>query len=362
MKVWKLLVLILVIVLAGGAVVSFIGRDDDSGGRLVTDLKKHEECVYNIATGAVSAADDPDGKGYEYFACEECGEMRRIVANHESGHYFRTLASGKKICSCGASLEFGDVTVVTKHEFSSVEGDDLWINALTENVLKDGKFVVSLVDGQRAVLTEIGGVEKNPTLSALTSGTYNGIAYDCVSFSFDLYYTGDTSVIEGGNFFNWRSFWRDGEKYCDDISMSVKPTNDGRLIVEDKYPLEENVVYRFTAILNPTTNEIFFIMNGGKYVGVLLYSGKAAYKVTDFWAAYFGRNKFYCADTSQFGLYVDNICAGYLDEVVDQKMVNVDTQCDHYFVAKGVIDSDHPASEAWKKYTCEDCGCWYYGH
>ena len=84
--------------------------------------------------------------------------------------------------------------------------------------------------------------------------------------------------------------------------------------------------------------------------------------MTDFWAAYFGRDKFYCADTSQFALYVDNIEAGYLDEVVDQSMVNTDTQCTHDFIIKGIIDSDHPAYEAWKKYTCKDCGCWYYGH
>ena len=365
MKNKRLFVVILVLffVFLGGALTVFVGMFGDfSGDRLYLPAEEHEECSFNLSTGVVPASEDPNGVGYEFFACSDCGELRKLTANHESGHYFRTFSNGEKYCACGAELLFGDVTVVTKHEFSSTEGEDIFINALANNVLENGKFVVSLVNGQRAVLTEINGVSKNFTMSALMSGAYNGLSYDFVSFSFELCYTGDATKITGGNFFNWRSFCQDGGRYYDDITMNLKPTSDGKLIVDDVYVLEDGVSYIFTAYLSPITNEIYFTMNGGKYVDVLLCSGIAAYKVTDFWAAYFGRDKFYCSDTSQFALYIDNIKAGYLDEIVNQSMVNVDTQCDHDFIVKGIVDYDHPAAEAWKKYTCKDCKRWYYGH
>ncbi len=354
--------LVLCLVLAGGALTALISSiDSPSGGRLMLPEVEHE-CVFSLSTGTVSAVDDPDGKGYEYFACAECGEMRKIAGNHESGHYFRKLSDGSTFCACGAYLKLGSTTNVMKHDFSTLEGDDVYINALSQDVLVNGEFVVSLVNGQRGVLTQVGGNTFNEKLTSLASGVYEGRELDFVSFSFELHYTGDVSAITGGNFFNWRSFREDDGRYYDDLKFSLLPNAEGKLLVDDRFALEEDTVYTFTSLLNPITNDVTLYLNGGGYINTVICSGKAVYKVNKVWGVYFGRPQFYCADTSQFALCVDNIEAGYINEVVDTSLVNEVHECDHDFTVKGVVDYDHPASESWKKYTCKDCKRWYYGH
>ena len=115
-------VLVLCLVLIGGAMTAFVGmRNFSSDGRLLLPPEEHETCVFNISTGAVPAASDPDGVGYELFACSECGEMSKVIANHESGHCFRTL-NGVKVCACGALSETIGKSL-GKNEFSSLKED-----------------------------------------------------------------------------------------------------------------------------------------------------------------------------------------------------------------------------------------------
>lgn len=368
MKIWKLIAIIMAIILAGGAVASLIGRGDGSEGRLIAELK--EPCTFNVATGTVPAAEDPAGKGYEYFACEECGEMRRVVANHESGHYFRTLSNGEKFCACGAKL---DITkqILAKNEFSSRNEDitifglnhDYYLGDFDNDSMPDA-LKISKSQGQFFLRPQ-----DNAILTALLKEDEWKDKISSINFAFDFKYTGTylpTGEWTGASvikyvFMNYQysTSWL--------FALCLEPV-DGKISVyecdtpDHAVTLLPDVEYTFDFLIDPITQRVCVTIEGGALQRTVLFDEIVTYPpFSELFQIAFGRSTFYCSDDS-YALYIDNLKIGCSLYTVDEGSVNEENKCDHDFKVKGVVDYDHPASEKWKKYTCKDCKRWYYGH
>ncbi len=351
MKIWKLIVIIMAIVFAGGVVVSLIGRGDGSEGRLVAAELK-EPCVFNVATGTVSAAEDPDGKGYEFFACEECGEMRKIVANHESGHYFRTLSKGEMGCACGATFADCQEDAVLKNDFTyGTASYDLSLSYLADAFIENDMWKVSYINGQAALYAS-----ENSDFVSMLKGEYDGNIVTKLKFSFDILYTG--SFTASGTFLNWQMgfpfelyFGNDGNGKL----LAYKKGNSANAIT-----LTPDVLYTFTLNYDYSTERMLMTVKGADLSELVVFEVSQPLTTT-FTMIGITRSNFFCSDGT-YSLYMDNMTVGYEGLTLDESKVNEENLCDHNFKVKGIVDYDHPASEAWKKYTCKDCGCWYYAH
>ena len=345
--------LVLCLVLAGGALTALVSTiGGSSGGRLMLPEVEHE-CVFSLSTGTVSAAEDPDGKGYEYFACAECGEMRKIAGNHESGHYFRTLSNGKKMCACGALLVRHQEDAVLKNEFTygtAIADYDLNLSYLSDGFIENDMWEVSRINGQAALYAS-----SNPDFMSILKGAYNGDVVSELNFSFDILYTGNFTAK--GVFLNWQMgfpfellFDNDGNGKM----LAYKSYNKSNAIL-----LNPDVLYTFTLNYNYSTERMLMTVKGADLNEVVLFEVNQPLTTT-FTMIGISRNAFFCSDGT-YSLYMDNMTVGYVGLTLNESQVNTTNLCDHNFAVKGVVDYDHPASEKWKKYTCKDCGCWYYG-
>ena len=366
MKMWKLIAVIMAIIFVGGAIVTLFGRNDDSDSGLSVDLKKPEKCVYNISTGTVSAADDPDGKGYEYFACEECGEMRRIVANHESGHYFRTLSNGEKMCACGAILNSTDGGGLKNDFTAGTTTHPIALSWLSDAFISNGKWAIHKTcsqEGKQAALY----ASNNETIAKMFQGKYGESNVTGIDISFKLMYEG--TFNRSGVFMNWQ--YGAGSVNAPFYQLYLV-NEDGEFGVcyeqssfYQRYVLTSGVEYTFDFHIDYETLQATMTVQGADLEKSVIFEKVATRQMLDeFRMMGISRYEFFCSETSDgsYKLYMDDLTIGCQVESINTEQVNEENLCDHDFTVKGIIDYDHPASEAWKKYTCKDCGCWYYGH
>ena len=64
--------------------------------------------VFKVSTQVVTAEEDEVlGKGYEILACtqEGCKQLKKVVANHETGHYFELVEGTAYACACGQTAQ-----------------------------------------------------------------------------------------------------------------------------------------------------------------------------------------------------------------------------------------------------------------
>ena len=372
MKLFKLIVIIMVIVLAGGVVVSLIGRNEKTDEKLLVDIEEPEFCVYNFSTGAMSATDDPNGKGYEYFACEDCGNLKKVVANHESGHYFRTLADGSKFCACGATLEIEEKKIGKNYFSSKSEAliiDHMELGDYLVDLNDDGTddvFDVSLRNGQFFLRPN-----SNSMFETLLMGCDDvGNVIDTMRVTFKFWYTGTFEPTGSwtGNvnntyvFLNYQFETRVfASLYFEPIDGKIKAY--GEVGTENYVVLSPDVEYTFNLEVDVVGKRLVLTVEGGDISSpkVMFDLKSEQPPLTDLFQIGIGRETFYCSD-GRYGLYMDDLELGCSLFTVNDEKVNDAGYCDHDFKAKRIIDYDHPASELWKKYTCKECGCWYYGH
>lgn len=363
---------VLSLVLTGGALTAFISAiGEPSSDRLLALPEEHEECVFKLSTGAVPAAEDPARKGYEYFACAECGEMKKIAGNHKSGHHFRELSDGSISCACGASLDTVN-KLLGKNEFLQ-NNEDIYILYLDKgdylvDLDNDGAndaLNVAAREGQFFLLPE-----RIPYLYQLLSGKDDvGNVIDSLNISFDFQYTGEFSpqgVYNGPDFqkYIFMNYQYQGSFL---FSLYFEPV-DGKIKVYDSgtpdvaVTLSPDVKYSFDLLVEPESQHLFLTVTGDELPTKVLFDVISPYPpLSDVTQIGIGRGTFYCADDS-YGLYIDNLEIGCSLFEANETSVDETYHCDHDFIAKGVVDYDHPASERWKKYTCKDCGFWCYGH
>jgi hypothetical protein len=144
--------------------------------------------------------------------------------------------------------------------------------------------------------------------------------------------------------------------------------SDGKILVyecatpDNCVLLSPGVSYHFELFVEPNTQRLFMAVEGGDLAKKILFDIIATVPpLSELTTIAFGRSTFYCADGT-CSLYIDNLFIDCSCYVVNETAINTEGLCVHNFKAKGIVDNDHPASEAWKKYTCKECGCWYYGH
>ena len=358
--------LVLCLVFAGGALTALISSiGGSSGGRLMLPEVEHE-CVFSLSTGTVSAAEDPDGKGYEYFACAECGEMRKVAANHESGHYFRTV-NGKQVCACGAQIGIYERNL-GKSEFSSLNESIsvtyLNDNSCLEDLDGDGEFDVWNLSAKNTQY--LLKPDNNDGLYELLTGNDDyGNVIDSLKISFAFFYTGVFAPDVSVDNMTWIFINYQQPNFLFALCFEEQ---EGKILAYQKNDrgnsvlLEPDVRYQFDLNVEPTTQRLIMTVEGDGLPKKVLFDMIANYPpLSDLLQIGIGRKTYYCSDGS-FALYLDDLEISYELYTYDESGMNMEHQCDHNFKIKGIVDQEHPASEAWKKYTCKKCDCWYYGH
>ena len=315
-------------------------------------------CAHVIFGGIVATADDPRGDGYELWICPGCNEAEKVLANHASGHNFED-----GVCKCGATKTKVEYATVLWNDFENSE--NLTFDSTTMDFYRynttviDGEWVLSKNNEQTSIKTAA-----SPTLVSLLKGEYqhNGERVNNFTFAFDMYYTlGEGKKVsellnKDDTLFSWRSAGGSQE-----VNLSINAKGDLLKIYNaaDKnklFDLEPNVKYTLTYHFDVDNKKIVVTINGGELDNVQL-ADKTATKALGEWATFFFRSKnvgYYDGSSDDFKLAVDNFVGSVMELNADE------TTMAPMACAKHAFELSEGDREGYVKYTCTECGCFYY--
>ena len=375
-------------------------------------LTINEHTDSSVFVGRVTKADDPDGFGYELWACSTCMEAQKIVANHEDGHRF--AADGN--CVCGAKAIEGKNLEVASHKFDAYNsGENLSLSITSflqfPGVMEDGKWAISatqaeFVPSRSAIQPAVSsGISGNQKIVQMMQGTVNdgGIlkSVSKVYISFDLYYdmaeNSNFSLLDSEGkvrqevFFSFRTTEKNGQGHqkneaqlhaqmADSVLSLVNPTTKAL------YALVEETNYTVTLEIDPETKEYKFLLNGGDYSNETIVTGSLHYELSDYLTSVFRSNAFSFVDMDTIERFYEaygnsnstEFIAAYEAYVADLKtntgvfyLDNVSFSCD----TRGV-DATHAEKSdcvhTWNaveiagetdlyQYTCSECDHFFKG-
>ncbi len=369
---------------ANGTVTATLTRDTSdwtksvlrfSGtGRIALTIQDYYYCVpttveltvrghQNTATfvDRVAKKDDPNGIGYELWACTSCNEAVKIAANHEDGHCF---VGGT--CKCGATETLSDRILVASHKFeTATSGKNLALSFAEAMTIEDGRWNLAQSDHEAYPNYEVQhaiGKADHGKITRMMGGELDGKAVSKIYISFELSHSGDLSYqTDPGkqNLFSVRSTAKDGTSQHYELHLYTTVENDGLTLwgdangdgnYTDKYELTENETYTVTVEMDPFTNEYALRVSGGQWTeAVTLESGTTDYPVADYRTTVFHANSYKNFTGS---IYIDNLAI----EARTRTAAGGAEVPTHTWVADAI-----EGEVGLYTYTCPDCSHFYTG-
>ena len=261
--------------------------------------------------GRVTADRDPNGVGYELWACTQCKEAVKIVANHEDGHHFTN-----NNCNCGAIASETEKIVVGYHDFSKYSSTtlDLSHDEHLQKIVATGKWEITATrphyqsgsDLQPAISKN---VDENAKIVQMMQGKImkNGLPQTIsnVYVSFKLSYTSvNMPNIDKAVLFSFRTTEMSGTSYQHNEIQLFAQVKDGVMSIAgdaDKASLKALTAgkeYTVTVVINPETKAYQILLSGGEYSNTpyQLKTGTLAYALSNFNTAVFRSNDFSLVD------------------------------------------------------------------